>query len=263
MGRITTAMLGRWASLRAIGALILREVASTNGRMPGGYLWALGEPAAGIALLTGLFSIGFHAPPLGVSFPVFYATGIIPYFFYLDISNKVGLSMLFSRSLLGYPAVTAIDAILARFVLNLATQSMVAILLLAFLLLTFAERTHIDPGRASLAFGMAAVLALGVGTLNAFLILRFPVWQRVWSILNRPLFPISCTFFLFSDVPQPWQSVLWYNPLIHVIGQTRAALYPFYDASHTSPIYVFGLGGGGFVLGLVLLRHGYHDLMQA
>ena len=55
-GRATGGTTGgprrRFASLRAIAALVLREMSTTNGRSPGGYLWAILEPAAGIALLT-------------------------------------------------------------------------------------------------------------------------------------------------------------------------------------------------------------------
>jgi ABC-type polysaccharide/polyol phosphate export systems, permease component len=57
-----------FASFRAIMALILREIATTYGRSPGGYVWAVLEPAAGIALLTLIFSAGFRSPPLGTVF---------------------------------------------------------------------------------------------------------------------------------------------------------------------------------------------------
>ena len=61
----------RFASLRAIGALILREMSTSNGRSPGGYLWAVLEPAGGIALLSLVFAAAFRNPPIGISFPMF------------------------------------------------------------------------------------------------------------------------------------------------------------------------------------------------
>ena len=39
-----------FASLRCVIALMLREMATTYGRSPGGYLWVMLEPIAGIAL---------------------------------------------------------------------------------------------------------------------------------------------------------------------------------------------------------------------
>ncbi|MEO0656736.1 MAG: sugar ABC transporter permease, partial [Pseudomonadota bacterium] len=72
----------RFASLRSIIALMLREMATSYGRSPGGYLWAVLEPAAGIAILTLIFSFAFIGPPIGTSFPMFYATGMVPFLAY-------------------------------------------------------------------------------------------------------------------------------------------------------------------------------------
>ena len=91
---------------RAVMALILREMATSYGRSPGGYAWAVLEPLAGIAPLTVVLSVAFHAPPLGSSFALFYATGLVPFLFYNEISTKVAQSINFSRPLLAYPSVT-------------------------------------------------------------------------------------------------------------------------------------------------------------
>ena len=56
-------------------ALIIREMATTYGTSPGGYLWALLEPVAGIALLTFVFTLALDTPPLGQNFAFFYASG--------------------------------------------------------------------------------------------------------------------------------------------------------------------------------------------
>ena len=250
----------RFASARTILALVLREMATTNGRSPGGYLWAILEPVAGIALLTGIFSLGFRSPSLGTSFPIFYATGVVPFQLYIDISGKVAQSLLFSRPLLAYPAVTFLDAIIARFLTNLLTQLMVAYVVLFGILLTFESRTAPDPVGIALGFAMAASLALGIGIMNAFLFTMFPIWQRIWAILNRPMFLISCIFFLLENVPEPYRDYLWWNPLVHVVGQMRASFYPTYDATYVSYPYVFGIALGLSATGLLFLRR-YHRVL--
>ena len=111
-----------FASFRAIGALILREMATTHGRSPGGYLWAVLEPVAGIALLTLIFSLAFRTPALGSNFALFYATGLVPLTFFTVITGRVGSAVNYSRPLLVYSTVTFLDAILARFLLNGLTQ---------------------------------------------------------------------------------------------------------------------------------------------
>lgn len=117
------------ASVRTVFALILREMSTTYGRSPGGYIWAIAEPVAGTALLAFAFSVAFKSPPLGTNFALFYATGLLPFMIYTDIANKVAESIRFSRQLLFYPKVTFMDAILARFILNFTVQIIVATLI--------------------------------------------------------------------------------------------------------------------------------------
>ena len=248
-------------TLRTVSALILREMSVTYGRSPGGYLWAVLEPALGIFLLTFIFSLAFRAPPLGANFPLFYATGLVPFLFYSEVSNKLAQSLKFSRQLLAYPAVTFVDAIAARLVLNTLTLLMVGYLIFSGILILFDTRTVLDPAALALGYAMAIVLALGVGTMNCVLVSLFPVWGQIWSILTRPLFIISCIFFLYESVPEPWRSILWWNPLIHLVGQMRHAFYPTYDAVYVSPVYVFGLSLFLLASGLVFLTRYSRDII--
>lgn len=251
------------ATLRTVVALILREMATTYGRSPGGYAWAVLEPTAGIVLMTLVFSAGFRSPPLGVNFAIFYATGMIPFLMYLDISGKVSMAILFSRQLLAYPGVTYVDAMLARFILNALTQLMVAYILFTGILLLFDTRTTLELDLIALGFAMTLAISLGVGVINCFLISMFPIWQRIWAILNRPLFILSCIFFTFESVPEPYRDWLWYVPTVHLVGTIRSAFYSGYDASYVSPLYVFSLSGVMILTGLVFLRRYHRDILNA
>ena len=252
----------RFRAPRTIGALILREMEATHGRSLLGYLWAVAEPVAGILLLTLIFSLAFHTPPLGTSFAFFYASGYLPFAAYLEVSQKVSQSIRFSRPLLFYPGVTFLDAILARFLLAAMTQAMVAGVVLAAMVPLLGIRTLIDIPAVAGAMGLAMALALGVGVLNCFLTEMVPAWERVWAILNRPLFIVSGVFFLFEAVPEPWRGWLWFNPLVHVIGQMRLGLYPAYDGAEVSAAYVLALAGAALLAGLVLLGRYHRDLVN-
>ncbi len=248
-------------SLRSMSALLLREMSTTYGRSSGGYLWAVMEPAAGIALLTFVFSLAFRAPPIGNSFPIFYATGILPYTMYVHMNTKLMVSIWFSKPLLQYPAVSYIDAVLSRALLTIMTQIMVFTVVIVGIILLFDPRVTIQMELAALSLLMAVVLGGGVGVLNCLLISVFPVWQRVWNILHKPMFIISGIFFLFESIPEPYRSILWYNPLVHVIGIMRKAFYPTYDAAYASPSYVFGFGLITLVIGLFFLRRWHKDIL--
>lgn len=251
----------RFASLRAIGALILREMSTTNGRSPGGYLWAVLEPVGGIALLSLVFAAAFRNPPLGISFPMFYATGMLLFLMFTDIHNKVAQALSYSRQLLAYPTVTFLDAILARFVLNLITQLMVGYIILMGCLILFETRVTPNLGIIVQAYALTALLAVGIGVLNCYLFTRFEVMQQAWSILMRPMFIISGIFFLFEAIPEPYADILWFNPLIHVIGLMRQGFYSTYDAVYVSTLYVCGLSLVCMALGLTLLRRHHRDLL--
>lgn len=252
----------RFASFRTITALVLREMATSYGRSPGGYIWAVLEPVAGIALLSAVFSLMFHAPALGINFPLFYATGMVPFVTFSSVSAKLAQSINFSKPLLAYPSVTFLDAILARFILNMLTEIMVAYLVFTGILLIFETRVLIDLLVIAEALLLAGALALGVGTLNCFLFTRFAIWQQAWSILMRPMFIISCVFMVFNSLPEFLRNWLWYNPLVHIVGLMRRGFYSSYDAPYVSQGYVLGFSAICLVLGLIFLRRYQYELLH-
>ncbi len=247
--------LGRsFAATRAILALMLREIGSTYGRSPGGYLWAVIEPVAGIAILTFASSMMFAHPPIGRSFELFYATGMLPFLMFTTIANRVGTSLLFSRPLLVYPAVTFADAILARFFVTLLTELLVFALVIFGVMSIYDTGAVIDPLRIAQGLGLTAAFALAVGTANAYLFLRWHLWHVLWAVMSRPLIIFSGVFFVLGSVPEPIKGYLWYNPVIHVIGDIRAGFYSSYPATYAEPNYVLLISLLVFGLAFLALR---------
>jgi capsular polysaccharide transport system permease protein len=253
----------RLRGARTIFALILREMATTYGRSAVGYMWAIIEPVAALTLLTLVFSLLLRSPPLGSNFPLFYASGYLIFSAYISVTNKVATSVQFSRQLLEFPAVTVLDAILARFILNMLTQIMVICIVLTGIIVIYDLKLILDLKDILISLGMTAAFVLGLGTFNCYLFLAFPSYQQVWSIANRPMFILSCIFFLFDSVPQPYRDFLWYNPLIHMVGKMRAGIYATYQAEYVSIAYVMGLSLLLFAVGLFLLRHHVRNALNA
>jgi capsular polysaccharide transport system permease protein len=246
----------RFATIRSVFALMLREMGSTYGRSPGGYLWMVVDPVAGVALLTLVFSLFLHTPPLGRDFALFYATGLLPFTYYTELTTKIGQSIRAVRPLLAYPSVTYLDAILARFLLNTLTSLLVFLLLVSGIIALTGEGVHLCPDRLLNGFGMLAVMALGLGVLNCFLFGMFPAWERVWNIMNRPLFLVSGVFFVADQMPPPMRGWLILNPLTHALAEVRAGIYATYDAPFVQPAYPYALGLVALLFGLLLLnRH--------
>lgn len=245
-----------FSSARAIFALMLREMGTTYGRSPGGYAWAILEPIAGVALLTLAFSLAFNAPPLGNNFPLFYATGFLPFMFYAELTMKIGQAIRYSRPLLTYPSVTFVDAILSRLFLNVLTQLVTFLIVIGAIVLIYGLRLDLDPFRLLNALLMMVVLCLGLGTLNCYLFGAFPVWERIWGIFNRPLFLLSGVFFVVDSLPARFRELLLLNPLTHVIAEVRAGVFATYDARYVSSVYVYAIGLVALLFGMMLLyRH--------
>ena len=252
----------RFRASRTIAALMLREMTTTYGRTPGGYLWALLEPVIGIALLTVVFSAALRSPSLGTSFGFFYATGYLPFVLYVQVSNRTARSLKFSRQLLRYPAVRYTDAIIARFLIALLTHIAVSALLLWVIMTGFRVDTILDLRPVITAFALAALVGLGVGTLNCYLVTRFPLWDSMWSIFTMPLFILSAVLYIYEDAPRQFAAVLWFNPLSHVTGLCRSGFFPTYEASYVSVPYVAGFGALTLAAGLMVLNRHYRQLLN-
>lgn len=250
----------RFVFFRSLMALMLREMSTTYGRSPGGYFWAFAEPVGGILVMTAVFGVIARSPALGDNFPMFFATGMLPFGAYASTAAKVGVAIRYSKPLLTYPSVTYIDAIIARLVLNAATQVIIAIILIGCIVLIWDVQLRIDYVDCARAFLMAFAIGFGVGVVNCYLMSMFHIWQFIWSVINRPLFVVSGIFFLLDPLPEQIRSLLLYNPLAHPIMMLRRGIYDTYDASYVNELYVHLSALILSALGMLLL-HRYHRII--
>ncbi len=247
--------------LRAILALILREMGSRYGRNPGGYVWAVVEPLGMIFILSLGFSLLLRSPPLGTSFLLFYATGYLPYSLFQKNTRMIMMTLAQVRSLLYYPAVGWFDAVAARFILSILTEALVAYLLLFGILMVVDTKTVLDFGPILLSFILAALLGTGMGMLNCVFVGFVPVWQTIWGIITRPMLLASGVLYIYEDLPRAAQEILWYFPLLHLTAISREGYYPIYEADFASVWYVTAVGMVLLVMGLLLMRRYHLDIL--
>lgn len=252
----------KFVTLRTITAMVLRQMSSSYGRSPGGYLWAILEPAAGLALMVAIFSAGFRTPSLGTNFAIYYASGYMPFMMYTKVAGVVGNSVRSSRNLLTFPRVTIVDAIVAVLVLEVLTQLMISYMIFTVILSFFDTRTILKLPDLIGAYAMAIELGLGIGLLNCFLFMRAPMWRTVWNIMTRPLVLLSGVIFLHEKVPEPYRTWMEWNPLVHVTGQARHAFFLSYGAEYVDQAYVYLIGAVCGVIGAVFLKRYYRDLLE-
>lgn len=252
-----------FATPRVVMALILREMATTYGRKPGGYLWTVLEPVAGIAFLSFIFtSIGFRSPSLGTHFAMFYATGLLPFYMFNTVSQKLTQALNYSRGLLAYPRVTIVDVLVARFVLAVVTQVVVALLVLSGLRLMLDTGTQLLLEPIVLGFTMAASIAAGIGVVNCFLVRKYPLWGTAWGVLTRPLVLGSGILITLEKIPQEyWHWFLW-NPIVHTVAEVRSGFYHGYEPTYVSPAYVFAVSLALVTTGFLFLWRYHRDVLE-
>lgn len=252
----------RFAFPRTVMALVLREMSTTYGRSPGGYLWAFVEPIGGLAMMTLVFSMIARTPPLGPNFPLFFATGILPLGIYQSTMNNIAGSIRYSKPLLSYPSVTYVDAVVARLILNTVTQMLIAVIILTSITLIYNIQLEADYLITLRGFAMAVVFGTAVGLANCYVVSTYPIWQSIWAVLNRPIFVISGIFFLIDPLNEKVRTLLLYNPIAHSIMQVRNGLYDNYDGIYVSESYVYMvslvLGAGG----MLALHRYYNEILE-
>lgn len=251
-----------FSGIRSVLALMIREMGSTYGDSPGGYIWAVVQPIGMIIVLSLGFSLIVRTPSLGTSFVLFYATGFLSYDIYKQMMSKITVALTYSKPMLAYPRVTWLDAIIARAVLNMVTLAMVFCVVITGVLMVIETRTVIEIQPIIIGLAMAACLGVGVGMINCLLGGLFPVWIIIWKIITRPMFIASGVIFIYEDMPPAAQNILWWNPVMHVTGIVRTGFYPSYEASYASLEYGFGLGLGLIMIGLLFLRAYYEKILN-
>ena len=157
---------------------------------------------------------------------------------------------------------TWLDAVIARFVLNTLTGLLVTYILMTGILVVVDTQTVLNVVPMLVSMALATLLGLGIGTLNCALMGLVPSWEQIWSIATRPLFIISGVIFLYEDLPETVQNILWWNPLMHITGIMRRGVYSSYGAEYVSLVYVIGVSLICLVLGLVLMGRYHRELLN-
>jgi len=247
----------RPSARRAIWALLLREVAATYGRSAGGYLWVVAEPVGAVVIMSVVLGHILRAPGLGQDFPYFYASGYLPFAVFATLSAGLAQTLRTSAPLLGLPAVTLADALIARFLLGIATQACIAAIVVTLVVLPMEHRPFLDWSALCVGAAMLASLGLSVGLANCFLFAAFPIWERIWAILNKPMFFVSGVMFVPEMVPARLRDIMMLNPVAHGIALVRRGFFATYEAGHVVMAYpfLFSLAVGLPGLAFLLARH--------
>ncbi|WP_305989275.1 ABC transporter permease [Roseibium sp. MMSF_3544] len=223
---------------RVIGALVLRETRTTFGASQLGYLWAILNPAVGVALLTAIFTAVGRVAPFGTSLALFFATGLLTFELYKKLSTSLMVAFEANQALMTYPLVQALDVIIARAILILATYILVMFLFFGGLIALQLAHLPANFEEVAAAIFVTSLLGTGVGTTYAVICSVFGTWKQIEGILSRPLFFMSGIFYVPHKFPPEIVNVLSWNPVLHLVEWMREGYYPNYNSVVLDKPYV-------------------------
>jgi capsular polysaccharide transport system permease protein len=241
---------------RTIHAILLHEVRTRHARSRLGYIWALLEPVGHLATLGSIFYLLSQGPaPVGESLFVFYITGLLPYLAFSHTASAVAEARSAGGSLLQLPVVGPLDVPAARAALQLVTEILVALLVLAGVALLLNETT-MPADLSTTAAGLLCLWLIGCGAGLVGLVLSHmvPAWDYLWGAVVRLLYFGSGIYYSPIVFPGPVLEMLSWNPILQGIEWGRAGFFAGYDPPWLDRGYALGFSACLLFVGLALER---------
>jgi capsular polysaccharide transport system permease protein len=191
---------------QVVFALLFKEFrtrsASSTGRLA--IFWTVVTPIVSASILAWMWSFLGRKEFYGVSTFLVMSVSIIPYFLVRNGFNSIPAAIWQNSGLYGYPMVKPIDAVLARYVLDITLTSIAGIVML-LALYWFAGITPqlYYPLEALGIYALTLVMVLGISLIVGVYSTISDGFRRVVGFLTRPLIMVSLVIHLGSGLPQP------------------------------------------------------------
>jgi capsular polysaccharide transport system permease protein len=131
--------------------------------------------------------------------------------------------------LLQLPLVTTFDVILARGVLEVVTDVIVAVLLLVGFAAAGLQAMPADLSIPCIALIITASLGFGIGFINAVVTVFARSRDRIYAHIVRTLYFCSGIFYVPGMMPEWVRELLGWNPLLHAIDWFRSGFFETYQ----------------------------------
>lgn len=243
-------------------ALLNRVVITRFGKYRLGFVWMLLEPLLGtimVGLLIG--SIAQRTVP-EIPYPFFLLQGFLLLKLFTS-PMKSGMNAVgANQGLLVYPTVKPLDPIIARYLFDLLT-----VLFSMSLFVVVGMWVGVTVSLANLhvllyCYLLTWLTGSGFGLLFGVAVAHYKEFEKVVSVVQRPLVFVSAVLFPLSAAPPSTQKYLLYNPLVHAIELSRNALFPHYDATVVNLTYPTIFSIITLAFGLVLFQNNRNFLSQ-
>ncbi|MDT3376751.1 ABC transporter [Labrys neptuniae] len=250
----TTVMAAFERQRRVISAVMLRNVRTRFFGHGLGYIVAVGWPISHILLLIAIFSITGRAAPYGESVILFIATGTVPFMVFSYLSRFMMVNLVSTRPLLSLPGVRMLDVLIAGAILEILSSAFVIIFMIILGITFDVPILPQDITTAFCALGASILLGCGMGVINSVIVAAVPMWMTGYSLLIIGVWASSGVVFVADTIPEPYRSMLAYNPALQTVEWMRSAYYTGYGQLVLDKPYTIAVGLVSLVGGLALER---------
>jgi capsular polysaccharide transport system permease protein len=179
---------------------------------------------------------------------------LIPYHVFVHASTGMSHALINNAPLLQLPPVSSFDVIAARGFLEVMTDLVVAVSLLAGFLAIGLRAMPDDLWEPSIAVLTIAAFGCGIGFVNAVTTVFWRSWEKTYAQLTRLLYFVSGIFYVPGMMPDWARDILVWNPLLHAIDWFRAGFFEVYRPHWLDRSYVAIVAIVSLLVGLALHR---------
>ncbi len=209
-------------------ALLLREMQARVGGQWIGALWTFFEPLAHMLLMVTVMGFFSGSVMPGIEYPLFLATGLVPFFLYQNLAMRLMDGIEANRGLFAYRQVQPLDPLLSRSLVEILMNSIVY----AFTLIVLAYAgLHVLPALPLQVLAVQCLIALmgtAVGIVFAVVGHDRPRTKTLLRMLFFPLYMITGVIFPVDFLPRETLEWLLWNPMLHAVELSRHAFVPEY-----------------------------------
>lgn len=239
---------------RSIYALMLRRIRSRYKGSRAGYVWALVEPIIWVVLLKMMIRhSGNQQPPVGDSYEVFFASGIVVARTWRSSVQSILPFIVRTRKRF-LPTMLRLDAAYAAWLLEVVTGGLVMVIILSGLAVF---GFHSEPGNllmCVIAFMGMALFALSFGLFLGLVLVMAPGLDHFRSLILMAMFLTSGFSFLVDRMEYNVRYYLVWNPVLHCVEWFREAFFAGYLCRSLDLVYLFGVTFTFLVIGLASER---------
>ena len=223
--------------MRAVHALIVRDMMMRYGRANIGFLWVVLEPmilTAGVLVLWSALKAPYEH---GVQIISLVMTGYMPLTLWRHMTQAGVFAFRRSMSLLYHRHITLLDAFIARMILEMIGTTTALVIVYLILFAAGLVSPFDDPGLALLGWVAMAMLSLGVAACIAVLTEYFEASEKFIQPFQYFMLPLSGAFFMIEWLPYDVQQLALLNPTVHCYEMIRAGLFGGGVVTHYTPWY--------------------------